>query len=46
MSGNHTDNVPKETHVASVMTLATVALVRETKRTVVFSRIPFEGKAD
>ena len=48
-SGRHMDRVPEETHVVSVMiqeSLETVAKVRDKKRTIVFSCIPFEGKTD
>ena len=45
----HMDSVPKETHAVSVMTqwpLEKRWRRPETKRTIVFSRIPFEGKTD
>ena len=52
ISGKHMDNAPKETHVVSVIThkpLETGEGQRqgpETKRAIVFSRIPFEVKTD
>ena len=47
-SRTHMDNVPKETHVVSVMTFyfGKKGQRSETKRAIVFSRIPFEGKTD
>ena len=46
-SGKHMDNVQKETHVVSVMTNLhkdTCAVVRDKKRTIVFSCTQFEGQ--